>query len=251
MGRKLLKNIILFFIKNKGIIQEEQRRSRGVRSGVILTPRWKMEPLTFRRDRITKFIEKNGTKKQSIGRLLTTIPRLIKSGPYNPRSSPIEIQCRLVSSQTPFVFLYKAHISQLRKTKSFSIQEEKEKTVLERGNMSAGIARGRLMEERKAWRKNHPHVRKIISPSVFEFVFFLDFYSNFWVFQGFVAKPETLPDGQVNLMVWQCTIPGKPGVSFHLSENPFFFVNVPVCERIEVGLCSFFFGIELSIYNGF
>jgi hypothetical protein len=25
--------------------------------------------------------------------------------------------------------------------------------------MSGGIARGRLAEERKAWRKNHPHVR--------------------------------------------------------------------------------------------
>ncbi|EYU44427.1 hypothetical protein MIMGU_mgv1a0153481mg, partial [Erythranthe guttata] len=49
--------------------------------------------------------------------------------------------------------------------------------------MSGGIARGRLAEERKAWRKNHPH--------------------------GFVAKPETLPDGTVNLMVWHCTIPGK------------------------------------------
>ncbi|RZC66923.1 hypothetical protein C5167_010619 [Papaver somniferum] len=51
--------------------------------------------------------------------------------------------------------------------------------------MSGGIARGRLTEERKAWRKNHPH--------------------------GFVAKPETGPDGSVNLMTWQCTIPGKPG----------------------------------------
>ncbi|KAF8406289.1 hypothetical protein HHK36_008374 [Tetracentron sinense] len=47
--------------------------------------------------------------------------------------------------------------------------------------MSGGIARGRLAEERKSWRKNHPH--------------------------GFVAKPETAPDGSVNLMVWQCTIP--------------------------------------------
>uniref|UniRef100_A0A2N9H5X2 UBC core domain-containing protein n=1 Tax=Fagus sylvatica TaxID=28930 RepID=A0A2N9H5X2_FAGSY len=51
--------------------------------------------------------------------------------------------------------------------------------------MSGGIARGRLAEERKAWRKNHPH--------------------------GFVAKPETGPDGSVNMMVWQCTIPGKTG----------------------------------------
>ncbi|URE01632.1 Ubiquitin-conjugating enzyme [Musa troglodytarum] len=51
--------------------------------------------------------------------------------------------------------------------------------------MSGGIARGRLAEERKAWRRNHPH--------------------------GFVAKPETLPDGSVNLMTWHCTIPGKQG----------------------------------------
>lgn len=28
-----------------------------------------------------------------------------------------------------------------------------------------------------------------------------------------MAKPETLPDGTVNLMVWHCTIPGKAGVS--------------------------------------
>lgn len=28
-----------------------------------------------------------------------------------------------------------------------------------------------------------------------------------------MAKPESLPDGTVNLMVWQCTIPGKAGVS--------------------------------------
>jgi ubiquitin-conjugating enzyme E2 I len=33
--------------------------------------------------------------------------------------------------------------------------------------------------------------------------------------QGFVAKPETLPDGTVNLMVWKCVIPGKQGVRKH------------------------------------
>ncbi|CBI19485.3 hypothetical protein VitviT2T_027525 [Vitis vinifera] len=68
--------------------------------------------------------------------------------------------------------------------------------------MSGGIARGRLAEERKAWRKNHPH--------------------------GFVAKPETGPDGSVNLMVWHCTIPGKAGtdweggyfpLTLHFSED--------------------------------
>lgn len=68
--------------------------------------------------------------------------------------------------------------------------------------MSGGIARGRLAEERKAWRKNHPH--------------------------GFVAKPETSTDGSVNLMVWHCTIPGKAGtdwdggyypLTLHFSED--------------------------------
>ncbi|KAG1354669.1 hypothetical protein COCNU_07G007810 [Cocos nucifera] len=68
--------------------------------------------------------------------------------------------------------------------------------------MSGGIARGRLAEERKAWRKNHPH--------------------------GFVAKPETLQDGSVNLMVWNCIIPGKQGVRSRLpmpscsTSDPFF-----------------------------
>ncbi|KAL4332468.1 hypothetical protein GQ457_07G025300 [Hibiscus cannabinus] len=54
--------------------------------------------------------------------------------------------------------------------------------------MSTGIARSRLAAERKAWRKNHPH--------------------------GFVAKPETTPDGSVNLMVWHCIIPGKQGTDW-------------------------------------
>ena len=44
-------------------------------------------------------------------------------------------------------------------------------------------ARARLQEERKTWRKDHPH--------------------------GFVAKPQTLPDGSQNLMVWDCVVPGK------------------------------------------
>ncbi|KAH9617300.1 hypothetical protein KSS87_019075 [Heliosperma pusillum] len=54
--------------------------------------------------------------------------------------------------------------------------------------MSGGIARGRLAEERKSWRRNHPH--------------------------GFVAKPETLQDGSVNLLMWNCIIPGKAGTDW-------------------------------------
>ncbi len=30
--------------------------------------------------------------------------------------------------------------------------------------------------------------------------------------QGFVARPESGVDGALNLMIWQCTLPGKAGV---------------------------------------
>ncbi|KAG6501844.1 hypothetical protein ZIOFF_041728 [Zingiber officinale] len=85
--------------------------------------------------------------------------------------------------------------------------------------MSGGIARGRLAEERKAWRKNHPH--------------------------GFVAKPETLPDGSVNLMTWQCTIPGKQGVSVFLvdccsyAKMPFFY-SLVACPAMSSSICLIF-----------
>jgi ubiquitin-conjugating enzyme E2 I len=89
-----------------------------------------------------------------------------------------------------------------------------------------GIARGRLAEERKSWRKSHPHVRATttcflaLSPCTYYFVAFFK-QESFASFQGFVAKPETLPDGTTNLMVWKCVIPGKEGVTFrstHLSS---------------------------------
>mmetsp|Transcript_22247 Transcript_22247/g.24832 ORF Transcript_22247/g.24832 Transcript_22247/m.24832 type:complete len:156 (+) Transcript_22247:36-503(+) len=47
----------------------------------------------------------------------------------------------------------------------------------------SGIARARLAEERKAWRKDHPH--------------------------GFFAKPSKTTSGTLNLMEWRCGIPGK------------------------------------------
>ena len=49
----------------------------------------------------------------------------------------------------------------------------------------SGIATGRLQEERKCWRKDHPF--------------------------GFIAKPSKNPDGTWNLMNWECAIPGKKG----------------------------------------
>jgi ubiquitin-conjugating enzyme E2 I len=48
------------------------------------------------------------------------------------------------------------------------------------------IARARLSEERKEWRKDHPF--------------------------GFHAKPMKNADGSVNLMKWECGIPGKEKV---------------------------------------
>lgn len=33
------------------------------------------------------------------------------------------------------------------------------------------------------------------------------------IFQGFVAVPTKNPDGTMNLMNWECAIPGKKGVS--------------------------------------
>ncbi|KAG1653523.1 hypothetical protein FOA52_012437 [Chlamydomonas sp. UWO 241] len=47
----------------------------------------------------------------------------------------------------------------------------------------AGVARSRLAEERKSWRKEKPF--------------------------AFYARPETNEDGSINLMKWKCHIPGK------------------------------------------
>lgn len=47
----------------------------------------------------------------------------------------------------------------------------------------AGIAAGRLAEERKSWRKDHPF--------------------------GFIAKPAKNEDGTLNLFQWECAIPGR------------------------------------------
>ncbi|KAL6489136.1 hypothetical protein MHYP_G00028770 [Metynnis hypsauchen] len=62
--------------------------------------------------------------------------------------------------------------------------EESGKTRSDSVVMS-GIALSRLAQERKAWRKDHPF--------------------------GFVAVPTKNPDGTMNLMNWECAIPGKKG----------------------------------------
>jgi hypothetical protein len=52
------------------------------------------------------------------------------------------------------------------------------------------LARNRLTEERKNWKANHP--------------------------VGFWAKPMKAEDGSVNLLQWECGIPGKAAVSLKL-----------------------------------
>jgi ubiquitin-conjugating enzyme E2 I len=49
----------------------------------------------------------------------------------------------------------------------------------------SSLAIQRLAIERKAWRKDHPH--------------------------GFVARPVNARDGSVNMLIWECKIPGKAG----------------------------------------
>ena len=60
----------------------------------------------------------------------------------------------------------------------------------------SGIAAGRLKEERKAWRRDHP-------PS-------------------FYARPSRKADGQTDLMKWDCGIPGKAGVRVSSTLGPLF-----------------------------
>lgn len=44
--------------------------------------------------------------------------------------------------------------------------------------------------------------------------------SCFVLFQGFIARPTKNPDGTLNLMNWECAIPGKKGVSSLRSNLP-------------------------------
>uniref|UniRef100_A0A671SDY4 SUMO-conjugating enzyme UBC9-B-like n=1 Tax=Sinocyclocheilus anshuiensis TaxID=1608454 RepID=A0A671SDY4_9TELE len=55
----------------------------------------------------------------------------------------------------------------------------------------SGIALSRLAQERKAWRKDHPFVR------------FIYIYIYIYIYIN--------PDGTMNLMNWECAIPGKKG----------------------------------------
>mmetsp|Transcript_21279 Transcript_21279/g.55553 ORF Transcript_21279/g.55553 Transcript_21279/m.55553 type:complete len:158 (-) Transcript_21279:105-578(-) len=65
----------------------------------------------------------------------------------------------------------------------------------------AGIARGRLSEERKAWRRDHPF--------------------------GFFARPSSSGDGATNLMCWDAGVPGKKGTDW---EGGLFKVRMEFSE---------------------
>uniref|UniRef100_A0A8C7L3R1 Ubiquitin conjugating enzyme E2 I n=1 Tax=Oncorhynchus kisutch TaxID=8019 RepID=A0A8C7L3R1_ONCKI len=70
----------------------------------------------------------------------------------------------------------------------------------------SGIALSRLAQERKAWRKDHPF--------------------------GFVAVPTKNPDGTMNLMNWECAIPGKKGPPlFHPNVYPSGTVCLSILEE--------------------
>ncbi|PUZ48580.1 hypothetical protein GQ55_7G256400 [Panicum hallii var. hallii] len=86
-----------------------------------------------------------------------------------------------------------------------------------------GIARARLAEERKSWRRSHPH--------------------------GFVAKPATLPDGSVNLMVWNCIVPGKEGTDWEGGYFPL-ALNFDENYPIRAPVCKFPAGFfHVNVYN--
>ncbi|KAJ1272374.1 hypothetical protein BS78_06G197000 [Paspalum vaginatum] len=88
---------------------------------------------------------------------------------------------------------------------------------------SSGVARGRLAEERKSWRKNHPH--------------------------GFVAKPATLPDASANLMLWNCVVPGNQGTDWEGGYFPLtLHFNEDYPSRPPVCKCPAGF-FHVNVYN--
>ncbi|ONM14677.1 Ubiquitin-conjugating enzyme E2 I [Zea mays] len=94
---------------------------------------------------------------------------------------------------------------------------------------SGGAARGRLAEERKAWRKSHPLVGTVI-------------LSASSLLLGFVAKPAMLPDGSVNLMLWNCVVPGKEG-----KKNNFSLLSQNRNKQSIIRFSEFMSGILSSV----
>ncbi len=64
----------------------------------------------------------------------------------------------------------------------------------------AGISAARLTEERKAWRRDHPFGFIAVNQiSFFRFKYICMFYRQ---------RPAKNADGTLNLLNWECGIPG-------------------------------------------
>ncbi len=96
----------------------------------------------------------------------------------------------------------------------------------------SGIARGRLTEERKAWRKDHPHVSWCLSMLHSERI------QLTFIPQAFYARPANNSDGSTNLMLWECGIPGKDKVIYSFSLD-----QIPNDIELETLTISFFLSI--------
>ena len=74
---------------------------------------------------------------------------------------------------------------------------------------------------------------------IFHGVLLLHSYKYFLV-QGFVARPTKNPDGSLNLMNWECAIPGKPGVSSqHVYSSECLIILCWVCSWLCKGVFEF------------
>ena len=64
-----------------------------------------------------------------------------------------------------------------------------------------------------------------------------DFKQFFFYLKGFVAKPAKNLDGALNLMVWECYIPGRSGVSIN-TIFLFHYTHVSDCDFQVPKICS-------------
>lgn len=122
--------------------------------------------------------------------------------------------------------------------------------VCRRPQVMSGIAFSRLTQERKAWRKDHPFVSSIqhcpkspgglwalSSRSMVRMWSFTPCLQNHLpLFQGFVAVPTKNADGTMNLMNWECAIPGKKGVTSVLIKHAT-QINTVVSEAYVLDYC--------------
>jgi ubiquitin-conjugating enzyme E2 I len=78
----------------------------------------------------------------------------------------------------------------------------------------SGIAVGRLTEERKNWRKDHPPGQL---QSIAHFAFrspSIRLRHTNSILTGFYARPVKKDDNSTNIMVWETGIPGKAGTDW-------------------------------------